>query len=591
MATRAHWVDPGSPGLRTLNDLLLWMRQPQVEVRRLAKRDGRWQGPDSRTFYRQVRAVEAALRHRLGARPGDRIAILAESSPEWLIADFACLAAGLIDVPIYPTLTAEQVAYILRDSGAVGVFVSNSEQAEKVRQAGSGLAGLQWICSFVDPEWAELLTREPADDDDAFDQRLQATRPEEVATIIYTSGTTGNPKGVMLTHAQLAANLNVTTRDFEFGRHERRLSILPLSHITERHIAYVDLLHGGDCYFAESLDKVAENLIEVRPTLLVSVPRLFEKIVAAVQAQAAKKPAAARRIFQWAVAVGKKMAPYRLESRRAPWGLRARVALADALVGRKLRAKMGGKLDKIISGGAALSPEVAAFLVALGVVVDEGYGLTETAPVIAINRPGARRPKSVGKPMPNLEVRIAADGEILVRGPSVFSGYFQQPEATAAALVEGWFHTGDIGRLDDDGFLYITDRKRDLIKTSGGKFIAPQPIENRLKNSPLVAEAVVVGEGRKYAVALLTPHWPALEAQGIECGDRAAACADARVQALFVAEVERVNAGLARFETLKKFALLEAEFTVASGELTPTVKVRRRAVEANYRAVIDSMYE
>lgn len=591
MATRAHWADPNSPGLRTLNDLLLWMRQPRVEVRRLAKRDGQWQGPDSQAFYRQVRALEAALRHRLGVRPGDRVAILAESSPKWLIADFACLAAGIIDVPIYPTLIAGQVAHILRDSGAVGAFVSNAEQVEKVRQAGSGLPDLQWVCSFDGEDWVELLAYQPAEDDDAFDERLRATPPEQVATFIYTSGTTGDPKGVVLTHAQMAANLNVTTRDFVFGEHERRLSILPLSHITERHIAYVDMLHGGDCYFAESLDKVAENLMEVRPTLFVSVPRLFEKVAAAVQAQAEEKPAVARRIFRWAVATGRAMAPYRLEQQRAPVGLRLRAALADLLVGRKLRARLGGKLNKIISGGAALSPEVGAFLLALGVVIDEGYGLTETAPVIALNRPGGRRPGSVGRPMPNVEVRIADDGEILVRGPSVFSGYFRQEEATAAALVDGWFHTGDIGRLDEDGYLYITDRKRDLIKTSGGKFIAPQPIESRLKASGLVAEAVVVGEGRKYVAALLTPHWPALEAQGIDCGDRAAACADARVQALFAAEVERVNAGLARFETLKKFALLEAEFTVASGELTPTVKVRRRAVEANYRAVIDSLYE
>jgi long-chain acyl-CoA synthetase len=252
---------------------------------------------------------------------------------------------------------------------------------------------------------------------------------------------------------------------------------------------------------------------------------------------------------------------------------------------------MGGKLTKILSGGAALARAVGAFLLALGVVIDEGYGLTETAPVIALNRPGGRRPGSVGRPKPKVEVRNASDGEILVRGPSVFSGYFQLAEATAAALEDGWFHTGDVGRLDAGGFLSITDRKRDLIKTSGGKFIAPQPIESRLKASGLVAEAVVVGEGRKYVVALLMPHWPALEAQGIECSNRAAACADARVQALFATEVERVNAGLARFETLKKFALLETEFTVASGELTPTVKVRRRAVEANYCALIDSMYE
>ncbi|HWG38761.1 MAG TPA: AMP-binding protein, partial [Terriglobales bacterium] len=358
----------------------------------------------------------------------------------------------------------------------------------------------------------------------------------------------------------------------------------------ERHLAYVDLLYGSATYFAPSLESVPECLIEVKPTLLASVPRLFEKIAAAVEAQAAAKPALARRLFAWACAVGREAAPHRSAGTAMPAGLRLRAALADGLVGRKLRGKMGGRLTKVIAGGAPLGKDLSEKLLAMGLMVDEGYGLTETSPVVALNRPGGRRPGSVGRAMPNVEVRFAEDGELLVRGPSVFGGYWKRPAETAAALREGWFHTGDIGSRDEDGFLYITDRKKDLIKTSGGKFIAPQPIEAKLKASALVAEAVVLGDGRHYAVALLVPDWGAVAERGAACEDRGAACTDAAVRRLFQMEVDAVNATLARFETVKRFALLPEAFTVASGELTPTIKVRRRAVEARHRALIEGLY-
>ncbi|MGH9488135.1 MAG: AMP-dependent synthetase/ligase [Terriglobales bacterium] len=590
MGAPAEAASPRSPGLRTLNELLLWHGEGRIELRRLAKRNGRWEATGSAEFFRQVRALEMALGQRLGVRAGERVAILAESSPQWLIADFACLAASIIDVPIYPTLTAEQAAYILRDSGAAGVFVSTAAQLEKVRSVAASLPDLRWQCCFADPEWEGLLRQQPPEPTEAFAARLRATPPDQPATLLYTSGTTGDPKGLLLTHSNLCANLNFSTNDFGYGSHERRLSILPLSHITERHMAYVDMIHGGEVYFTDSLDRVAENLAELHPTALVSVPRLFEKVVSALQAQVAQKSRLEQALFRWAVRTGEAMIPYRLEGRRAPARLRLRARVADGLVGAKLRARLGGRLNKIISGGAALAPGVARLLLALGVMVDEGYGLSETSPVIALGRPGGRRLGSVGRPLANVEVRVAADGEILVRGPSVFSGYYHRPQETAAALEEGWFHTGDIGHLDGDGFLFLTDRKKDLLKTSGGKFIAPQPIESKLKASELIAEAVVVGDGRNYASVLLVPNWGAVEAAGIACGDRAAACGDARVRALFVAELERVNATLARFETLKKFALISEEFTIASGELTPTVKVRRRAVETNYRALIEQLY-
>lgn len=598
MPSRRHWRSPRDPGLKSLNDLLRWTRDDGEAPRLGWKQDGAWRTMTAAELYRRARALAAGLMVS-GVSPGERVAILAESRPEWLIADLGCLAAGVVDVPIYPTLTSAQAAHILRDSGACGVFASSRTQIEKLREAWPELPDLRWACCFDggdgsdsrEWDWQALIATVPAEPETAFLDRLRATPPEQVATLIYTSGTTGTPKGVVLTHGNLCANLNVSVLDFEFGDHERRLSILPLSHITERHVAYVDLMFGDELYFAESLEQVAANLIELRPTFLVSVPRLFEKVAAAVQAQAAARPALARAIFAWARRVGAELGPYRLRGERPPAGLRARAAVAHRLVWSKLHAKLGGRLDKIIAGGAPLGQELAEFLLSMNVMVDEGYGLTETSPVVALNRPGARRPGSVGKPLPNVEVSFAADGELLVRGPSVFQGYYRQPEATAEALdAEGWFHTGDIGRQDADGFVYLTDRKKDMIKTSGGKFIAPQPIEAKLKASGYVAEAVVVGDGRHFASVLLVPNWEALARHGWAGADRQAACQRAEVRALFQAELDRVNAGLARFETLKTFTLLPEEFTVAAGELTPTIKVRRRSVEQRYREAIDAMY-
>lgn len=586
MPARAHWASPGDPGLVSLNHLLLWQRDAAPNRCLAAKREGRWWRASGAECFAQIRALAS----RLDARPGDRVAILSESRPEWLIADFACLASGVADVPVYPTLTAEQAAFILRDSRAVGAFVSTAEQLAKLESVRASLPELRWLCCFESQEWHALLAPAPGAGEAGFMARLQATRGEQLATLIYTSGTTGRPKGVRLTHANLCANLNASTMDFHFSDQELRLSILPLAHITERHLAYVDMLYDAATYFATSFDTVAADLIEVRPTVLVSVPRLFEKVAAAVRAQA--PGGLQRRVLAWALAAGGRLSPYRLAgtAASAPARLRWPAALADALVGRKLQAKLGGRLDKIIAGGAPLGKDLAEFFLALGIVVDEGYGLTETSPVIALNRPGARRPGSIGRPLPNVEITFAPDGELRVRGPAVFAAYEGLPGETAAAFDDGWFKTGDIGRQDADGFLYITDRKKDLIKTSGGKFIAPQPIEAQLKLGGLIAEAVLVGDGRNYASALLVPNWDAVAARGLACPDRAAACRRDDVRALFAAEVAAVNARLARFETIKRFALLPEPFTIASGELTPTIKVRRRAVEQRYAALIAAMY-
>lgn len=615
MASTKHWQSPVNPGVATINDLVRWTRRRGAAPLWWAKREGQWRAWSGEQVYAQVRAVAARL-HALGLQPGDRVGLLAESRPEWMIADLGCLAAGIADVPVYPTLTGRQAAELLRDSGARGLFVSDGAQQAKIEAEWPYLPHLEWMCSFGgeadDRErhiaWASFLAV-PAGSDETFDAALAATPPEQLATLIYTSGTTGQAKGVMLTHANLAANLNAVCPGLDL-RPEIRLSLLPLSHITERMLSYADLTLELTTYFAESIEKVADNIREVHPHSLVAVPRVYEKIAAKVKSEAAAKGKLAQRLFAWSVAVGRRLGPYRLAgwpalaaAPRPPLGLRLKSGLADRLVYAKLRERMGGQLITCLAGGAPLGAELGEFLLALGLVVDEGYGLTETSPVIAVNLPGARKIGSVGKPLKNLQVRFSSDGELLVRGPSVFRGYFDMPAATAAAFDDdpggNWFHTGDIGHLDAEGFLYITDRKKDLLKTAGGKFIAPQPIEAKLKASPYILEAVLVGDRRPYIVALLVPNFACLEAEARQLGlapgkdwtTPAELCRLPPLYARVAAAVEAVNQGLARFETVKRFALLPAEFTIAGGEITPTVKVRRRTVEEKYAAEIEALYQ
>lgn len=499
--------------------------------------------------------MQLELRRR-GLQPGDRVMLWGASGAAWAIAFYGCLLAGAVVVPLDAAFSADLAARVREQTEAV-LLCSDHE-------GGLGTAQMRFD---------EILALPPA----PVPAAAAAPPPETLLEIVYTSGATADPKGVMITHGNVLANLRPVANEVRKYKRKMRLvlplgflHLIPLSHLFGQIMGLlIPPLVDSYVIYPESQAPAqwAAMLKRYRASALVAVPQQLTLF------------------SQWAEGeIG-----MRLEQARAV--TRGHGMLARFWRWRKLHRKLGWKMWAFIVGGAALSPLLEEGWNALGYAVVQGYGLTETAPAIAITHPFKIRRGAVGQTLEGVEVKIAPDGEILVRGPSVFSGYYHLPEATAEALDGGWFHTGDVGRLDADGYLYITDRKRDLIKTSGGKFIAPQPIENRLKASGLVAEAVVVGEGRKYAVALLTPHWPALEAQGLDCRDRAAACADARVQALFAAEVERVNAGLARFETLKKFALLQAEFTVASGELTPTVKVRRRAVEANCRELIDSLYD
>jgi len=592
---------------RTLTDILYSCVARQKADLFRYKRDGVWHSVSSAETRRSVEELSEGL-VALGIAPGDRVAILSENRPEWVFADYACLAARAVDVPIYPTLTAAQVAYILADSGARAVFVSDPEQARKVAEQRASLPALEHVIRMQEgpgfPEGSLSLEAVRAkgrpglaEDAGRVERRAAANGPDDVATLIYTSGTTGDPKGVMLTHGNITSNVVGGLEVFEMlGPDDVALSFLPLCHSFERMAGHY-LMHqaGATVCFAENVQTVPQNMLEVRPTVMCSVPRLYEKIYARILDKVASDPPLRRKIFQWAVGVGRRRfeAQLRRQSPGAWLGLQA--ALAEALVFGKIKQRTGGRLRLFVSGGAPLAREIAEFFGAVGLLVCEGYGLTETSPVIAVNRPDAMAPGSVGQALRGIEIRIAEDGEILSRGPHIMKGYWNKPEATAEAIdAQGWFHTGDIGMLDERGFLTITDRKKDLIVTSGGKNIAPQPIENRIKTHPLVAEIVMVGNKRNFCSALVVPAFENLEPwareHGLETASREALVADPQVTALYEGIVSELTAELAQYEKIKKIALLTKEFTIEDGELTPTLKVKRRVVEERHRPVIDRLY-
>ena len=564
--------------------------------------------------YRPISHTEVANRVRhaarglssLGVRRGDRVAILSENRPEWAIADFACLTAGLTDVPIYPTLPPDQIAYILRDSGAVAIFVSTKAQAEKIREVRSQLPGLKTVIGFdeipglTNMSIAELEKRgsvgESREAIDAYLEDALKVEPDDLATIIYTSGTTGEPKGVMLTHDNIFSNVAVSRTKIPFAGEDVALSFLPLSHIFERMGGhYLMFATGTSIAYAESIDTVPVNLQEVRPTIVLSVPRLYEKMYARILETALTGGFLKRKIFFWARGVAERWANEKLAGKE-PGGLLAKqYALAQKLVFSKLKARTGGRLRYFVSGGAPLAPEINKFFYAAGLVILEGYGLTETSPVIAVNTPEDFRIGTVGKPIDGVEVRIASDGEILTRGPHVMKGYYNKPEATREALEpDGWFHTGDIGELRD-GFLAITDRKKDIIVTAGGKKVAPQPLENKVKTNKYVAQAVMIGDKRKFPSMLIVPNFDQLEKwamkRNIIWTDRAQLLRMPTIQAKIEKEVNKELEGAAHFELPKRIGLLEHDFSIDSGELTPTQKVKRRAIDKHYKALIDSLYE
>ncbi len=568
------------------------------------KRDGRWDDLSYRHLGDQVRDLSLGLLE-LGLGPGDRVAILSENRPEWAAADYACLAARCTDVPVYPTLPARQIEHILRDSGSAAIFVSSRAQLDKVRAIRSRLPNLRHIIAFDDVagggdvhdlRQVQRQGRTAVGRHAHWREQALSAAPVDLATLIYTSGTTGDPKGVMLTHGNIASNVTAALSLFTFGPSDECLSFLPLSHIFERMLGHYALFYAGvTINYATSMDTVAAELLERRPTVVASVPRLYEKILARVLETVRQSSLPRRRIFTWSRAVGETYVNHLVARRPMPRRLALRYALADRLVFRKLRARTGGRIRFFVSGGAPLAPDIARFFYAAGMPIYEGYGLTETSPVIAANRPGRVRPGTVGPPIPGVAVRIANDGEIVVRGPNVMQGYFGKPGPTAEAIdPEGWFHTGDIGMIDDEGCLRITDRKKDLIVTAGGKNIAPQPIESLAKTSKYVSNAVMLGDRRRFTVMLVVPNFDALRAWGahqkfddLETGsllDRP------EVRAKLESELAAALADLARHEMPKKFLFLPHDFSVESGELTPTLKVRRRVVEEHHRSALEALY-
>jgi len=582
--------------LRTLSDVFFSVverRHPRVMLQR---REDAWVPLSSDTFCARIGATAGALRG-WGIGRGERVAILSENRVEWTIADFASLLLGAVMVPVYSTLTAEQTAYILQDSGARVIFVSTETQLQKVlsireQTAVEKIVVMDAVASAGVVQLQELAPENcqgTVQPDPALAESAGAIGPDDLATIIYTSGTTGTPKGVMLTHGNMASNLSCSLMDFPARADDVSISFLPLSHVTARHVDFAMLYRGTTLAHLASVNQLPRALLEIKPTFFVAVPRVYEKIHFQTEQKALGFPRS--ELYRWALSVGQENRAEVLAGRTPTsrtW------KLADRLLYSKVRAGLGGRVEIFISGGAPLGRELAEWYASIGILIHEGYGLTETSPVIAVNTPQAHKLGTVGKLLPNIEARIAEDGEVLVRGPSVFKQYWNKPKETQEAFVDGWFKTGDIGHIDEDGFLSITDRKKDLIKTSGGKFIAPQPIENSFKHNALVAEAVVLGEKRKFPSVLISPNFPLLEewARGHELAfaSRQELVAHPEVRALYEGIVEEVNRNLARFEKLKRVLLVADEFSAENGTLTASMKLRRRVVEERYLAQIEEMY-
>lgn len=601
--TRKYAAEPADLPSGTLVQLFFDATdQYRREDALLVKEGESWRAISHDEVERRVRHLALAL-GVLGVDRGDRVAIVSENRPEWAISDYAALCHGALLVPIYQTLLPNQIAYILQDSGARLLFVSTREQLDKVLAVWDTVPSLEHVIVFDDvaTEREGVLTLEAALElgeaaesrgaAEGFRERALEAAPDDVATVLYTSGTTGQPKGVMLTHQNIFSNVQAVYRVLDFSKADTSLSFLPLSHILQRMVDFALFGRGVSIAYVSSLDQVAAAMSEVRPTVVVSTPRVCEKLYSRILSATGVK----RRLVLWSRRVALEWADRVLAGERPSLGLRLRHRVADRLVFSKVRAAIGGRLRFFVSGAAPLAPELARFFFGAGVTILEGYGLTETSPVTNVNRPDSIRIGTVGPPVPGTEIAIADDGEILVRGPQVMKGYFNLPEATAEAIdSDGWFRTGDIGELDADGYLKITDRKKDLLVTAGGKNIAPQPLENEIKTSRYIAEAVMLGDRRPYPIVLVVPDFDAIagwaEAKGITERDRVALVRHPDVQAKLEREVERKVEPFARYEKPKKVAVLEREFSIEGGELTPTMKVRRRVVEERYAAVIEALY-
>jgi long-chain acyl-CoA synthetase len=602
--------------LRTLCDIARRLEaSPPKADQLLFKADGAWRPIDTATFLRRIGDLARGLR-ALGVAPGDRVAILSENRPEWTLADHAILFAGAAGVPIYPTLLADQIGYILKDSGAKVLFVSTAGLRGRVEAVRAGLPALREIVTFEPPGGRPPDVRPLADVEalgargrpaggvgaslSGGGDRIGEAAPADLASVIYTSGTTGRPKGVMLSHANFAHNVSASCEAIPFEASDVCLSVLPLSHVYERMVEFCYLWRGATIAYAESIESLAACLTEVRPTIVCAVPRLFEKMYQRILDRSMALPWARRVLFNWGLRTA---AAWGAAQRRAsgpsePPGpgrlLGARHALAARLVYPKVLERLGGRLRFFVSGSAPLSPALAEVLGGMGIRIVEGYGMTECAPVIAVNRLDLICFGSVGPPIDGIEVRLASDGEIQVRGDSVMRGYWNDPESTRESIRDGWLLTGDIGHFDPHGCLVITDRKKEVLKTSGGKMVAPQPLENLLRADRFIGQAVVLGDRRHFISALLVPDFEMLRSYALHKGLGVVEPTDLlrhpRVLDLFTRRVAAINETLARYERIRKFRLLDRDFTVEAGEMTPTLKPRRKVIEERYRAVIEDMY-
>ena len=640
----------------TLNEAFLKISGRGDKVAwRWQDKDGAWKPIAAADVYGRVRALAAVLAG-WGVGKGDRVAILSENRWEWPVTDFAVLALGAVDVPLYLTLTAEQVGYMLRDSGAKVAVVSNQEQFDKLALAGE-LPALEQVVvmdseptsqnrdmghTFQTRSFSSLMEGAAGmrERDEPFDARVREVKPDDLATIIYTSGTTGEPKGVMLTHGNLASNISVTTKPFGFNETDTCISFLPLSHVTARHLDYALMCDETTLAYCPKFDQIRDAMQAVKPTIFVAVPRVYEKIRQGVEG---KSHGVKKRILNWALGVGHDYRHVTLGAKELPkprWVIPAilvivlalfanvnllrqgqlrasldllivaallfllteliagplRWRLANKLVFSKIREAFGGRVKTFVSGGAPLGMDTAGWFADVGIRILEGYGLTETSPVIGLNSPVKSRIGTVGPVLNNVEVRFAADGELEVRGPSVFPGYWNKPKETAESFTpDGWLKTGDIGHMDTDGFLSITDRKKELLKTSGGKLIAPQPIENKLKAHSLVGNAALVGDKHKFACVLISPNFAILESwakvKGVPFADRRDLVKQERVVARYQRIVNEVNATLAPYETIKRIAVVPDEWSIETDELTPSMKLKRRVVEKKYAAELAAFYQ
>lgn len=581
--------------LSRVHDLLPYMQKnfPR-EVLVAGKRAGKWKEYSIKTF---TDLVDQTSRGLLAAdiKAGDKVAIMSANRPEWNICDFAIMQLGAVQVPMYPTLSAHDIRFILKDAQIKIVFAGSAELVQKLEQVKAEESLDITIYAFEEgtaaPFWTEIIQK--GDPNADLKVHRDNVKPEDLATLIYTSGTTGTPKGVMLTHSNMVSNLIDTLGAYPKGL-ERVISFLPLSHIFERMVFYMNCFAGVSVYYAESLETVVNDIQEIKPHGFTTVPRMLEKIYDRIVEKGALLTGIKRKLFFWALNLGLK---YELYGKNG-WWYELQLFIANKLVFVKWREALGGEIKTLMSGGAALQPRLAKVFWAAGIPVLEGYGLTETSPVISLNRldkPNARF-GTVGKAIDNVEVKIAEDGEILCRGPNVMKGYYNRPDLTADVIdAEGWFHTGDIGELSADGFLRITDRKKEIFKTAGGKYVAPQIIENKFKESVLIEQVMVVGENRKFPSALIVPNFMALQAwcekKGLAYTNAAEMIQHPEVLDKYQREVERYNAGFGRWEQVKKFRLLAKEWSIDASELTPKLSLKRKVIYEKNLNLIEDMYK